>query len=289
MTASSEALFDCYRHNCTQQLSSSSKPPDNFSVDSSSLDARRSLIANRLDSMNAHALPRLDILKGRMTTHASIRSFFLEGPAGRLEALLNVGLPDAQFCAVVAHPHPLYGGTMHNKVVFNAMKALNSFGFPVLRFNFRGVGTSAGEHDYGRGEIDDVKAALNWIAAEYDLPILFAGFSFGAATGMRAACPDPRVHSILALGTPLSAEGRSYTYALLAECSKPKLFLSGDQDQYADASKLAEVVAQASEPKRFVLVRGGDHFFAGHLDEMRTAIQLWIHEVVLSGAVRSES
>src|SRR5918911_4662359 len=114
-----------------------------------------------------------------MTANA-IRSLFLNGPAGRLEAVLNEGAGDAKYAALVCHPHPVYGGTLHNKVVFHTMKALNGFGVPVLRFNFRGAGKSEGEHDQGRGERDDVGAALAWLDAEFPLPILFAGFSFGA-------------------------------------------------------------------------------------------------------------
>ena len=113
-----------------------------------------------------------------------IKSFFLKGPAGRLEALLNQGAPDAKHAALVCHPHPLYGGTMHNKVVYHAMKALSGFGFPVLRFNFRGAGLSDGEHDKGNGEQDDVRAALHWLEHELGLPVIFCGFSFGAATGL---------------------------------------------------------------------------------------------------------
>src|SRR6516164_624527 len=128
-----------------------------------------------------------------VTSSGTIRSLFLDGPAGRLEALLNAGVENATHAAVVCHPHPLFGGTLHNKVVFHAMKALNSFGFPVLRFNFRGTGLSAGQHDEGRGEIADVEAALTWLKREFPLPIIFAGFSFGSATGLRAACPDPNV------------------------------------------------------------------------------------------------
>ena len=132
----------------------------------------------------------------------SIRSLFLEGPAGRLEALLNAGSPTASHAAVVCHPHPLYGGTLHNKVVFHTMKALNHFGFPVLRFNFRGAGLSEGEHAHGSGEMDDVRAALDWIECEYTMPIIFAGFSFGAAVGLQAACPDTRVTALIGLGLP---------------------------------------------------------------------------------------
>ena len=109
--------------------------------------------------------------------------------------LLNIGVTDASHAALVCHPHPLFGGTMHNKVVFHAMKALHSFGFPVLRFNFRGTGLSEGEHD-GRAEVDDVHAALDWLKKEYSLPVIFAGFSFGAARGLRACCPDPDVSGV---------------------------------------------------------------------------------------------
>ena len=213
------------------------------------------------------------------TQQSAIRSFFLEGPAGRLEALLNAGTPDASHAAVVCHPHPLGGGTMHNKVVFHAMKALNSFGFPVLRFNFRGTGLSAGQHDEGRGEIEDVKTALAWLKQEFALPIFFAGFSFGSATGLRAACPDPEVKALISIGTPVEAEGRLYSYSFLHNCAKPKLFVSGDRDQYGPHALLEDVVAQAAEPKELVFVPG-DHFFEGHLSEMRMTIESWVAELL---------
>ncbi|HEX8925245.1 MAG TPA: alpha/beta fold hydrolase [Terriglobales bacterium] len=212
-------------------------------------------------------------------THARIRSLHLEGKAGKLEALLNMGAESAEYAAVVAHPHPLFGGTMHNKVVFHAMKALNAFGFPVLRFNFRGVGTSTGEHDYGRGEIDDVRTAVEWMKNEYDLPLIFAGFSFGAATGVRAVCGDRSVAGIAALGLPLNADDRVYEYELLAECSQPKLFLSGDHDEFADATALRQTLESAADPKRIAFVPNADHFFTGHLDEMRAALENWVEDV----------
>ncbi len=168
---------------------------------------------------------------------------------------------------------------MHNKVVFHAMKALNSFGFPVLRFNFRGTGLSAGRHDEGRGEIEDVQTALAWLKRDFALPIFFAGFSFGSATGLRAACPDPEVKALISIGTPVEAEGRLYSYSFLRECSKPKLFVSGDRDQYGPHTLLEEVVAQAAEPKELVFVPG-DHFFEGHLSEMRMTIESWVAEVL---------
>lgn len=214
-------------------------------------------------------------------SHARIRSLHLEGKAGQLEAILNVGAEGAEYAAVVAHPHPLFGGTMHNKVVFHAMKALNTFGFPVLRFNFRGVGTSTGEHDYGRGEIDDVRTALEWMKNEFDLQLIFAGFSFGSATGLRAVCGDRGVAGIAALGLPLSADGRTYDYALLAQCTQPKLFLSGDHDEFADAAALRKTLETAAEPKRIVLVPNADHFFTGHLNELRTEVESWVEDVFL--------
>ncbi len=217
--------------------------------------------------------------------HGSIESFFLEGEAGRLEALLNLGVPGAEYACVVCHPHPLFGGTMHNKVVFHAMKALNGFGFPVLRFNFRGTGTSAGVHDYGRGEIADVRVAIDYMAERFSLPIIFAGFSFGAAIGLRAAVPHPRVEALIALGLPINADGREYTYALLGESEQPKLFVSGSRDEFASPAQLEKIVAEAAEPKRLVMIPEADHFFAGHLDEMRAAISEWAGEVTGRSAV----
>lgn len=209
-----------------------------------------------------------------------IRSFFLDGPAGRLEALLNAGSPDAPYSALVCHPHPLYGGTMHNKVVFAAMKALNRFGLPVLRFNFRGTGLSQGEHDAGRGEIDDVRTALDFLHFEFRRPIVFSGFSFGAAVGLRAACPDPRVAALISLGTPISAEGREYAYSYLARCTKPKLFVSGGNDQFGPRADLEQVAGLAAEPKRLVIVEGVDHFFEGKLPQMQKAVEEWLPTVI---------
>jgi len=207
----------------------------------------------------------------------AIRSLFIDGPAGRLEALLNAGAADARYAALVTHPHPLFGGTMHNKVVYHAAKALGSFGFPVLRFNFRGAGLSQGTHD-GRAEVEDVRAALHWLMNESGLPIVFAGFSFGASTGLRACCPEERVPLLISLGTPVAAEGRVYQYKFLAECSKPKLFVSGDHDQFGPVEELERVVAHAADPKKLVIVPNADHFFEGQLPLMRAEIEKWMAE-----------
>jgi uncharacterized protein len=199
----------------------------------------------------------------------------LRGPAGRLEALLNAGRPGAPYAALVCHPHPLGGGTMHNKVVYHAMKAFQTFGLPVLRFNFRGAELSEGEHDNGQGEQDDVRAALQWLDREFRLPILFAGFSFGSYVGLRACCGDPRVVGLVALGVPAHAEGRDYSYDFLRDCPQPKLFVSGTLDQYGPPAAVEAVFAGAQEPKELVWISAADHFFASKLEDVRQAIRAW--------------
>jgi uncharacterized protein len=213
------------------------------------------------------------------TQSSSIRSLFIDGPAGHLEALLNAGNANATHAALVCHPHPLYGGTLHNKVVFHAMKALNSFGFPVLRFNFRGTGLSEGEHDHGVGEVDDVRAALNWLDGEFHLRIIFAGFSFGAAVGLQAACEDPRVQAVIALGLPVAPlDERAYDFSFLRSCAKPKLFESGGHDQFGPRAELEKLVATLAEPKKLIIVEGADHFFEGRMRELRETIEAWLRE-----------
>jgi len=221
---------------------------------------------------------------------AVIRSLFVAGPAGRLEALLNAGSPTTSHAAIVCHPHPLYGGTLHNKVVFHAMKALNSFGFPVLRFNFRGTGLSEGEHAHGVGEIEDVRAALDWLDQEFTLPVIFAGFSFGAAVGSRAAYDDNRVRALIALGLPAVAvadrkDDRIYDFEFMRSCTKPKLFVSGSRDQFGPPGKLEALVNTFADPKKLVRIEAGDHFFEGRLKEMRGAIEEWLREIVSAPAV----
>lgn len=214
----------------------------------------------------------------------SIRSLSLNGPVGRLEALLNVGTANATHAALVCHPHPLYGGTFHNKVVFHAMKALNSFGFPVLRFNFRGAGLSEGEHDHGMGELEDVRTALDWLDAEFHLPVIFAGFSFGAAVGLRVACEDDRIKAVIGLGVPvIPIEDRNYDLHFLQNCPKPKLFVSGDRDQFGPRAKVQELVNSLPAPKELVFIPAADHFFEGRLREMREAVESWV-KITLGGA-----
>jgi alpha/beta superfamily hydrolase len=218
-----------------------------------------------------------------------VRTVDLAGPAGRLEAVINEGASNAPFAAVVCHPHPLGGGTLHNKVVYHAMKALNApewgLGWPVLRFNFRGTGLSEGVHD-GSAETGDVLAALDWIENEYKLPIVVVGFSFGAAMSLMACCGPGRegkstVRAIAALGLPTHADGRDYQYSSLKDCKVPKLFLSGGSDQYAPSESLRQVVEAAADPKQLIFMPSTDHFFAGHLQPMQGALAGWLKEHVL--------
>jgi uncharacterized protein len=229
--------------------------------------------------------PTVDLGGALPNRTTRVRSVSLSGPAGQLEALLNEGAPAAPYAALVCHPHPLGGGTLHNKVVYHAMKVLNDvswgFGFPVLRFNFRGTGLSEGVHD-GEAETDDVLAALEWLDREFHLPLVAVGFSFGAAMTI-AALSSARgrnlpVRALVALGLPLEASGRIYSYPGLASLTLPKLFLSGDSDPFAPAEQLARVTALAATPQQLALIAGADHFFTGRIEPMQQALAGWLLE-----------
>ncbi|MGC1188245.1 MAG: alpha/beta fold hydrolase [Candidatus Acidiferrales bacterium] len=214
------------------------------------------------------------------TSESAHRSVSLSGPAGSLEALfwdLSAADGAPRFAAVVCHPHPLFGGTMHNKVVYQAAKTLHRAGLPVLRFNFRGAGLSQGEHDNGRGEQDDVRAALDFLAQQFPgVRLLVAGFSFGAWVGLRVGCEDARVAALAGLGMPVGNVDASY----LSSCTKPKLLVSGDRDQFAPKEKLEAIVAnlsgQAKKSTDLVLIAGADHFFTGHLNDLDAALSAWV-------------
>jgi uncharacterized protein len=231
-----------------------------------------------------------------------VRTIELSGPAGRLEAVLNEGSSNAAFAAVIAHPHPLGGGSLHNKVVYHAMKVMNAgewgFAWPVLRFNFRGTGRSEGWHD-GAAEAGDVLAALAWVENEYKLPLVAAGFSFGAAMTIAACCGNGDaarrtmdVRALVAIGLPVRSwaarhEIPLYDYSFLAQCGIPKLFLSGDRDQFATKTELIEAAAAAAEPKHVALVPGADHFFTGRLERMQSSLAGWLKEQVYDPGQRS--
>jgi len=206
-------------------------------------------------------------------THDS-RNFFLEGPAGRLEAILWTPPAGARapLAAVVCHPHPLFGGTMHNKVIYQTAKSLDALGVPVLRFNFRSAGLSTGEHDRGRGEQGDIRAALDFLVLELPgVPLLLAGFSFGAWVGLRVGCEDPRVSHLIGLGIPVN----STDFSFLRQCNKPKLFVHGSNDEHGAVEKVKALVPTLPGENRLVVVEGVDHFFAGKLDQLDRAINAW--------------
>jgi alpha/beta superfamily hydrolase len=204
---------------------------------------------------------------------ATNETFDMAGPAGRLEAILMHPEGEPRAAAVVCHAHPLHGGVMHFKVVFRAAKALQAADVASLRFNFRGVGRSEGRHDEGRGEQDDVRAALDELARRLPgLPILVGGFSFGSSMALRVGCSDPRVRAIFALGLPATMiQDRSF----LETCTRRRLFVQGENDAFAGAEAIRAVVDALPEPKALVIVPGADHFFAGHLDEVQEAVRAW--------------
>ena len=166
---------------------------------------------------------------------------------------------------------------MHNKVVYRAAKSLDALGLPVLRFNFRGAGLSAGEHNRGVGEQDDVRAALDFLAKQFrSLPLLLAGFSFGAWVGLRVGCEDPRVSHLIGLGIPVN----SSDFSFLKSSKKPKLFVHGSADRYGAVEKVKRLVASIPGDNHLVVVTGADHFFSDKLDQLDVAITTWLQTSV---------
>ena len=202
-------------------------------------------------------------------------NLFIPVAHGRLEAIIKE--PHEQpprGVALVLHPHPLGGGTMHNKVVFRAAAALNDAGLLTLRINFRGVGQSSGSHDEGRGELEDVRAGLNYLGKNYQgLPVTLCGFSFGARIGLEVGITDRRVINLISIGTPVD----KYDFSFLKNCRKPILFVHGDRDEFGDVVRLKNLVGQLPSETSIELkiVAGADHFFADHLDELKHAISEW--------------
>jgi len=202
-------------------------------------------------------------------------NLFIPVAHGQLEAILKEPRQGvAKGVALVLHPHPLGGGTMHNKVVFRAAAALNDAGLTVLRFNFRGVGQSTGVHDEGRGERDDVRAGLDYLSQQYPgLRMTLCGFSFGNRVGLEVGIHDRRVSFLIGIGTPLE----KYDFNFLAECRKPLLLVHGEHDEFGDVERLRELVAEFEKdvPVRLVVIPGAGHFFDNHLDELKRAITDW--------------
>src|SRR5579871_838802 len=211
-----------------------------------------------------------------------IESIFLEGPAGRLEALIEEPeeMP-VRRAALVCHPHPQYGGTMHNRVVHRIARGLRRAGAVVLRFNYRGVNRSEGSYAHGEGELEDARAALAYLRGRYpDLPYTLAGFSFGSRIVLRLGCAhgadgvivktDSAVEAkIIAVGFPTSQKGDA---SYLANCTTPRAFVQSTHDQYGPVNELEPLVASLPEPKQLILIEAQDHFFAGGLDELEAQI-----------------
>jgi alpha/beta superfamily hydrolase len=199
-----------------------------------------------------------------------IESYLLDGPAGKLEALVEEpedGAP-VETC-VLCHPDPLFGGTMHNKVVYRIARAFRRRGVVVLRFNFRGVGRSEGKHDDGAGEIHDARAALDWLRARYPhLPYSLAGFSFGSRVIMNLGCALGDARRLIAVGFPTRAGATAY----LAACTTPKFFITSTQDEYASRAEMEKLYAGISEPKHMIWIEAGSHFFEGALDHLEETV-----------------
>lgn len=204
-----------------------------------------------------------------------IESLFLPGPAGRLEALLEEPedsggfLEGVRLCAVLCHPHPLFGGTMHNKVVYRMARGLRRAGIAVLRFNFRGVGASEGVHANYIGEVEDARSALDWLRSRYpEAGYALAGFSFGARVITRLGCAVDGAAFLMAAGFPTERAGFDY----LTNCRAPKVFIQSTNDQYGPRASLEAAFAGFGEPKILVWVEAQDHFFTGGLDELEEAV-----------------
>src|SRR5215210_2651620 len=205
-------------------------------------------------------------------------NFSIPAPHGRLEAILKEPRSSgARGVALVLHPHPLGGGTMHNKVVFRAASALNEAGFLTLRMNFRGVGQSTGEHDEGRGETEDVRAALDYLALHYpNKHVTLCGFSFGARVGLEVGIADERVRDLISIGTPVD----KYDFTFLEIVRKPVLFVHGERDEFGQVEHLRSLVSRLPDEAHahLEIISNADHFFEGRLDEMKRVIKEWIKE-----------
>jgi alpha/beta superfamily hydrolase len=191
-----------------------------------------------------------------------MRSFAIAGPCGDLEATLQEAA-HPRGAAVLCHPHPLHGGTMNNRVVYRAAKAVVSAGLHALRFNFRGVGASAGTFGEGAGEQQDVSAALDWLSERRPgMSLAVVGFSFGAWVGLQVGTRDERVKALVGLGVPLNR----YDFEFLTANSKPTLLASGDRDEFCPAARMRRLAARLPANSEVRYLEGADHFFSGNID-----------------------
>ncbi len=203
-------------------------------------------------------------------------NLFIEATHGRLEAILKEPREGKhRGVALVLHPHPLGGGTMHNKVVFRAASALNDAGLVTLRINFRGVGQSTGTHAEGHGEMEDALSGLDYLSEQYgEASLTIAGFSFGSRVGMEVGVKDSRVDHLISIGTPVD----KYDFTFLEGCRKPILFVHGERDEFGQVDHLRSLVQRLpfEAHARLEVIPHADHFFEGRLDEMKRVITTWI-------------
>jgi alpha/beta superfamily hydrolase len=244
---------------------------------------------SRQFQVDAEAIARIAGIHGELTMYPE-GNLFIPAPHGRLEAILKEPREsgDIRGVALALHPHPLHGGTMHNKVVYRAASALNEAGLVSLRINFRGVGQSTGEHGDGRSEQEDVIAALDYLSENYpSQEITLAGFSFGSRVGLEVGIADSRVARLIGLGVPLSM----YDVTFLHRCHKPILFVQGEHDEFGNVEELRALVEllPADAQAKLVVVPGAGHFFEGHLDDMKRAIIEWIDEQLNSNRQENTS
>lgn len=204
-----------------------------------------------------------------------LRHVDLYGPSGRLEALYR-DLQDPAGIAVVCHPLPTGGGTLHNKVVFRAARGLEHANVATLRFNFRGVGASGGKFEGGEGEQDDVLAAIDWARRQQPgKKLIVGGFSFGSWVASRVGCEVSDVDAMFLIGAPVN----KYDFGYLRNCDRPMLFLHGSEDEHGDVDKLEEIV-QAVRNAQSVVVTGADHFFTKQVDAVEETMRTWAEEVI---------
>ena len=193
----------------------------------------------------------------------------IPGAVGPLEVLLDAPAGEPRAAVVFAHPLPTHGGTMHTKVVFQAAKALARIGCVVLRFNFRGVGSSAGTWDNGRGELDDCKAALDYMATAYPgLEMWAAGFSFGSYIATTVGADDPRVCALIAIAPPVD----KYEFASVKMSDKPKFIVHGERDELISLKMVRHFYAQLAEPRELVEIDRANHLFDGQASEVGDAL-----------------
>ncbi len=193
-----------------------------------------------------------------------VRKLWIEGPAGRLEARLRLAAP-CRAVAVIAHPHPLHGGTLHNPVVFHSDRELNRAGLSTLRFNFRGVEASDGDHDEGRGEVQDVAAAVAWMRAlAIDVPLIVVGYSFGSLCGIRHAARNRNVAGVVAIGLPV---GR-YPTEEVSKLGRPVAVVQGDEDSFGSPEEVEPLLQDVRPEGRLWVIPGAPHLFTGRAAEV---------------------